>query len=95
MCGGVLDCHCDTTRSRRSDFGKIRVKCQFEGRLLVGSSVGLSSRSKFDICRSTNRKNRCCELPQPLILAISAQTTRKVAFWNAFRSEIGCCASNV
>jgi hypothetical protein len=37
----------------------------------------------------------CCELLQPLILAISAQTTRKVAFWNAFRSEIGCCASNV
>jgi hypothetical protein len=47
MCGGVLDCHCDTTRSRRSDFGKIRVKCQCEGRLLVGSSVGLSSRSKL------------------------------------------------
>ena len=32
---------------RRSDFGKIRVKCQCEGRLLVGSSVGLSSRSKL------------------------------------------------
>ena len=32
----------------------------------------------------------CCELPQPLILAISAQTTRKVAFWNAFRSERLC-----
>jgi hypothetical protein len=63
MCGGVLDCHCDTTRSRRSDFGKIRVKCQCEGRLLVGSSVGLSSRSKFDICRSTNRKNRVLRTP--------------------------------
>ena len=62
MCGGVSDCHCDTTRSRRSDFGKIRVKCQCEGRLLVGSSVGLLHAASFDICRSTNRQNRCCEL---------------------------------
>jgi hypothetical protein len=32
---------------RRRDYGKIRVKCQCEGRLLVGSSVGLASRSKL------------------------------------------------
>jgi hypothetical protein len=41
---------------RRSDFGKIRVKCQCEGVLLVGNSVGLSSRGKLRYCRSTNRR---------------------------------------
>ena len=48
---------------RRSDFGKIRVKCQCEGRLLVGSSVGLLHAASFDICRSANRKNRVLRAP--------------------------------
>jgi len=47
MCGGCWIATATPRAKRRSDFGKIRVKCQGEGRLLVGSSVGLSSRSKL------------------------------------------------
>ena len=89
MCGGCWIATATPRAKRRSDFGKIRVKCQCEGRLLVGSSVRTLHAASFDIYRSDRcARTGCCELPQPLILAISAQTTRKVAFWNAFRSEI-------
>ena len=48
---------------RRSDFGKIRVKCQCEGRLLVAARSDSLHAASFDICRSTNRKNRVLRAP--------------------------------
>jgi hypothetical protein len=77
MCVGVLDFHCDTTRSRRSASGKFARNVM--RRASLGRQLGrtlfmqqASHAASFDICRSTDRKNRGSPAPATLILATSA-----------------------
>ena len=89
MCGGCWIATATPRAKRRSDFRKNSREMSMR-RASLGRQLGrtlFTQQASIFIGRPIARTG-CCELPQPLILAISAQTTRKVAFWNAFRSEI-------
>jgi hypothetical protein len=76
-------------------FGKIRVKRHAKG---VSWSAGRSDSlhaASFDICRSTDRKNRVLPAPATLILAISAAEPEGPLLERSSDSEIECCASHV
>src|SRR5215217_4232456 len=71
MCGGVLDFHCDTTACG----GVLRENSREtsgEGRLLVGRSIGLSSRSKLQYLPFDRSQEPGVAAPAILILPISA-----------------------